>query len=119
MNKRKININYSDNREYVGKNSRYNVLSKITDLDTNINYLETQNQTEIPANRGDFTHVVSIGEENRLDILANNYYGDPTLWWAIAMANNIIDPFVIPAGSILRIPSISTLNTQANKILNR
>lgn len=110
---------YSENKDYSVGVSRYNVLRKITDTETNTTYLETQNQKVIPSGNGDFTHIVTVGEENRLDIIANKYYNDASLWWAIAMANNIIDPFVIPRGKSLRIPSISTLNLQSNGILNR
>ena len=34
-------------------------------------------------------------EGERLDNLANKYYGDTTLWWIIAKANNINDSTVI------------------------
>lgn len=42
---------------------------------------------------------------DRLDTLAHYYYGDSTLWWIIASANNIHDAvFALPDGTILRIP---------------
>jgi nucleoid-associated protein YgaU len=45
--------------------------------------------------------------------LANKYYGDTTLWWVIATANNINDAtFYVEAGIQLRIPS------DTNTILN-
>ena len=42
---------------------------------------------------------------DRLDLLANSYYGDSTLWWIIAQANQIGKGslFIIP-GTRLRIP---------------
>lgn len=43
-----------------------------------------------------------LGE--RLDQLAEHYYGDPSLWRVIAAANDIADPSAIPAGTLLRIP---------------
>jgi len=43
---------------------------------------------------------------DRLDLLANKYYGDRTLWWVIAVANNINDAsFYVKEGLQLRIPS--------------
>jgi prophage DNA circulation protein len=40
-----------------------------------------------------------------LDTLAYQYYGDQSLWWIIATANNIHDaPFAVPDGTILRVP---------------
>lgn len=53
--------------------------------------------------------TVSIAEEGRLDIIANQYYNTPRFWWVIALANNIIDPFDIPVGTTLRIPTIISL----------
>jgi hypothetical protein len=48
-----------------------------------------------------------------LDLLANKYYGDTSLWWIIAVANNINDAsFYVTEGLQLRIPS------NVSKILN-
>jgi hypothetical protein len=47
-------------------------------------------------------HVLSRGE--RLDSIANTYYGEPELWWVIAMSNRIVDPFSISPGMTLRVP---------------
>ena len=42
---------------------------------------------------------------DRLDLLANQYYGSPTYWWIIANANNIHDGKLgLKDGTILRIP---------------
>ena len=50
---------------------------------------------------------------DRLDLLAHKYYGDRTLWWIIAVANNINDAsFYVKEGIQLRIPS------DISKILN-
>ena len=43
---------------------------------------------------------------DRLDLLANKYYGDQTMWWIIATANNINDAtFYVEPGIQLRIPT--------------
>lgn len=55
-------------------------------------------------------HTVTLREENRLDIIANDEYGDQKLYWVIAMANNIIDPFNVKQGTILKIPQIATIS---------
>lgn len=47
-------------------------------------------------------YVLSVGE--RMDMLAHRYYGDDQLWWVIAAANRIINPFAIYPGMTLRIP---------------
>jgi len=52
----------------------------------------------------DRTHVVE--GHDRLDILADRYYGDVTLGWVIAHANDIaLLPIDLQVGSTLRIPS--------------
>ena len=57
--------------------------------------------------------IVKASDTDRLDLLANKYYGDQTQWWIIATANNINDAtFYVEPGIQLRIP----MNT--NKILS-
>ncbi len=51
-----------------------------------------------------YHHVISLGD--RMDLLAEQYLGDPTLWWQIADANPQItypDIALLPPG-ISRIP---------------
>jgi hypothetical protein len=57
---------------------------------------------------------VAPGEEQepaapgqRLDELAQRYYGDPSLWRLIAEANGVDDPLAVPAGQVLQIPDRS------------
>lgn len=56
-------------------------------------------------------HIVKSGE--RLDVIAHRYYGDEEYWWVIALANGISDPFSVPAGRRLRVP------TEAKSILDK
>jgi hypothetical protein len=44
----------------------------------------------------------------RLDEIAQRYYGDPSVWRQIAEANDIDDPLRIPSGIALRIPPRGT-----------
>ncbi len=45
--------------------------------------------------------------EDRIDTLAQNFFGDPTLWWMVAQANpERLDWSVLPAGTIIRIPIV-------------
>lgn len=47
---------------------------------------------------------------NRLDQLANEYYGDPKLWWIIAQVNDINDPLIdLEIGMMLRIPPLTSI----------
>lgn len=58
-------------------------------------------------------YIVTQGGD-RLDTLANQFYGESSLWWIIASANNIHDaPFALQDGTILRIP------IDKNEIINK
>lgn len=52
---------------------------------------------------GELTHRVKENEVNRLDLISWKYYKTPELFWVIAAVNNIIDPFNIEEGTVLRI----------------
>ena len=56
----------------------------------------------IPETNGDL-HVIST-EGDRLDNLAFQFYGNPSLWWYIAKANNLT-ALNVPAGKSLVIPA--------------
>ncbi len=50
------------------------------------------------------TRVVREGE--RLDLIAADEYGDPTLWTVIARENNLARPRLLAAGTLLTIPPL-------------
>lgn len=61
---------------------------------------------EIPVNTDDIQYQVKGGAAERIDRLATRFYGDPTLWWVIAVANSMeILPTALNEGDIIRIPS--------------
>lgn len=88
--------------------SRYRTLYRLTTT-AGQTYIQTYPGFSIPTSPQDQFHYVSPGEENRLDLIAFNYYKLPQLWWVLATANAITDPLTIPVGTQLRIPSIHTL----------
>ncbi len=45
----------------------------------------------------------------RLDEIAQQFYGDPSLWRLVAGLNGIADPMQVPTGTVLRLPSASAL----------
>lgn len=50
--------------------------------------------------------VIITNEADYLDSLAYTYYNDPTLWWVIALANNLgKGKMSVPPGIQIRIPS--------------
>ena len=62
----------------------------------------TKYYDKVPERDNDIWVMTQDGD--RLDLLANQYYGDPKLWWFIARANNLKFNN-IPIGTTLRIPS--------------
>ncbi len=67
----------------------------------NKSYYKTIIYQKIPKSESDIYVITQFGD--RLDLLANQFYGDPTLWWYIARANNL-NTMVIPENIQLRIP---------------
>jgi uncharacterized membrane protein len=58
---------------------------------------------QIPISGNDYYVITSVTD--RLDLLANDFYGDPSLYWVIAAANNISGDSLVPEpGTQLRIP---------------
>lgn len=45
-------------------------------------------------------------DSDRIDLLATRFYGDPNMWWVIAIANDMnLLPTDLQIGSTIRIPS--------------
>jgi len=81
--------------------------------DNKPNY-QTTRYPEVPLNDND-TYVYST-QGDRFDVLANQYYGDQSLWWIISIANTATagtslpsdlpqDSLIIPEGMQIRIPA--------------
>ena len=71
----------------------------------------SQNTTiynSIPEQDSDIYVITQIGD--RLDLLANQFYGDVGLWWYIAKANGLKD-LRVEAGKSLRIPGTTDYAT--------
>lgn len=97
------------NTRHFNSLSRYTRNRQIYNYDTDKIYLESTNQYKITVSDTPIYHVVDFKEEGRLDKISNLYYGSPNFYWAIALANNIIDPFIVKANTILVIPYIENL----------
>ena len=52
-------------------------------------------------------HIVKQHES--LDTIALKYYNNPLYWWVIADVNSIRDPFNLPVGKELSIPSLNDI----------
>jgi len=65
-------------------------------------YLGVRLPVEIPPRPDDRFHTVVTGD--RLDVLAQRYLGDASLWWVICECNSFAFPLALPYGTIFRIP---------------
>lgn len=74
-------------------------------------YHATARRRDIIESSTDSFHIINTNTEDRLDRIAQQYYGDASLWWVIADANPSIrfNPMSVPRGISIRIPSITTL----------
>jgi hypothetical protein len=85
-----------------------NIINKTSD---NKRYYKGKIYPDVPYLETDNYVITTIGD--RLDTLANSYYGDPELWWIISIANNNITK-----GSIFPIPGIQLrIPIDANYVL--
>jgi hypothetical protein len=67
-------------------------------------------QDVIVPDASDIVFTVPVAGSKRLDLIANEFYGVPDLWWVIARVNGILDPLVgIETGTRIRVPSKSRL----------
>ena len=101
-------IQYQDPIDYKN-NSRYSSLRTYIDKATGRTIHETWVQRILRYSNQDQYFSVTKSEENRLDIISNYYYYTGRYWWVIALANYLFDPFDVPVGTYLRIPSIESL----------
>ena len=68
-------------------------------------YYRTTIYEKVPKKDTDQYFIAQEGD--RCDNLANEFYGNPNLWWFIARVNNL-KTNNIPAGTSLRIPIDTT-----------
>jgi hypothetical protein len=99
--------------------SRYQY-SKIIKNSEGKRYYSNTVYPEIQPTLDDIYIITTIND--RLDVIAYDYYGDSTLYWIIAVANNIPGDSLIPEpGSQIRIPRDiqSIINDYTNLNTNR
>ncbi len=82
--------------------SRYkNIRTQKTDNGKTI-YLPVKYPTLTPSNND---YYIIAREEDRFDLIASDFYGQPTYWWVVVMANDLPgDSMYAPPGTQLRIP---------------
>ena len=69
---------------------------------------QTSRYPEIPLSENDIYVITTVGD--RFDTLAQEYYGDSSLWWIISTANDELqqNSLVPPLGGQIRIPADPT-----------
>jgi nucleoid-associated protein YgaU len=91
--------------------NRYTYNNILKEKATQKQYLESTIYPKVKATDNDI-YIIST-QSDRLDLLAFKYYGNPTYWWVISVANNLNDASLsIEPGRQLRIPS------DINSVLN-
>ena len=56
----------------------------------------------------------------RLELVADDFYGNVFLWWIIALANNILDPINdVTIGKTLIIPTLSDVESFFQSIISK
>lgn len=86
--------------------SRYatGILTQTTDARTGQPTLAVLRQT--PEAITEFTYYTWT-QRDRVDLLADRFLGDPSLWWVIMDFNpEQLNPMTIPVGSLIRIPNV-------------
>lgn len=98
--------------------ARYTPIPKIKSPDNKTMY-QSVRYPEIPRSFSDIYVYTTIGD--RFDTLAQQYYGDSSLWWVISIANNNLNQNSLtpPVGSQIRIPANPTPTVAAYKRINQ
>ena len=81
---------------------RYEDIQTQKTLSGKVGYLPTLYPSVTLSNED---YYIIARDQDRMDLVAQDYFGDSTLWWVIAMANDLPgDTMYPPLGFQLRIP---------------
>ena len=110
MSSGESNVTVSDIMHNVFQNSSRYINLDLAKYDrrTVVNVPDKLNITP-NRNNPDKTIVITGKLVNRLDLVSLQYYTTPKYWWVLAYYNNIENPFILPYGTILKIPAYTTL----------
>jgi nucleoid-associated protein YgaU len=60
----------------------------------------------VVPNASDILYRIPESSSLRMDLISQQFYGTPELWWAIALVNNILDPLSgLEVGKTIRVPT--------------
>lgn len=94
------------------KPSRYAKLRTIKKEGVDDSYHEVVNATPLVDVSDCQLFRVTGNYINRLDLIAEKFYGDASFWWYIAKQNAIPDFDVVPADTVLQIPPYDSLMSE-------
>jgi len=85
---------------------------------TGSTYYETNIYPEVQPTNSDYYVITTVND--RLDLIAQDFYQDSSLWWVIASANALPgDSIYPPIGIQLRIPiNLKTILNNYNSVNN-
>lgn len=91
----------------------------IKKTESGIRMYTTTRYPDIPRSFEDIYIYTTAGD--RFDTLAQEYYGDSSLWWIISIANDNLNQNSLtpPVGSQIRIPSDYSNIISRFKVLNK
>jgi hypothetical protein len=96
--------------------SRYSNLT-ITSGSIGRRYFVNAVYPTIPASEQD--NYIIVSSTDRLDLIAFDFYGDPSLWWIIATANDLDGSSLFPpTGMQIRVPANYTAIVTSFEALN-
>lgn len=85
-------------------NYRYQNINKTKYEDKGVQYYVNNLYPDIPLSSNDNYVIAVLGD--RLDLLAQDFYSDSSLWWVIASANSLPgDSLYLEPGMQIRIPA--------------
>lgn len=75
-----------------GPSSRYSATPSTTYTDTNGNVYVYKRMRHIPRNAPPDAPHATVGHDLRVDQVATQMVGDPTLYWHLCDVNDVLDP---------------------------
>jgi hypothetical protein len=97
--------------------NRYQYIKLEKNLSTRVRQYRDSKYPTVPLSDTDIYVITTIGD--RYDLLANEFYGDPSLWWIISISNSLLpqNSIFIPVGTQLRIPTnVNSILTSYNEL---
>jgi hypothetical protein len=91
-------------KTFVATGSRYSNSAVLKYGENKILTFETYKRQSMELEKTDVYTIVTPGHEYRPDLLSQEYYGVPDLWWKILEANGIMDIFDFKVGTNIRLP---------------